>query len=122
GIVMFVIPFVFALYPELLLIDAAVRDPSSATGGYLPGYDGQVHIDQLAILLGRLILTLYLLASALAGHDMGRLPYWEVILRLVLAAVVMHRDVAVYGPAVVAGVVWLGVHFARNRGAKPATG
>ena len=28
GTVMFVIPFVFALYPEILLIDAAILDPA----------------------------------------------------------------------------------------------
>ena len=45
GIVMFVIPFVFALYPEILLIEAAVIDPSTSDGAvieYLPGYSGQV--------------------------------------------------------------------------------
>ncbi len=115
GIVMFVIPFVFAMYPELLLIEPAVMDPSSPTGGFLPGYDGQVHLDQLAVLIGRLMLALYLLASALARHDMGRLAIWEVFLRLALAAVVMHKDVAIYGPAVVAGLVWVGFHWSRNR-------
>jgi len=32
GIVMFVIPFVFALYPEVLLIEAAVIDPTNSSG------------------------------------------------------------------------------------------
>ncbi|HBD52256.1 MAG TPA: C4-dicarboxylate ABC transporter, partial [Alphaproteobacteria bacterium] len=36
GIVMFTIPFIFAIYPELLLIKHAVIDP--ATGLFLPGY------------------------------------------------------------------------------------
>ena len=41
GIVMFIIPFVFAMYPELLLIEAAVLDPTlSDLDAYLPGYDG----------------------------------------------------------------------------------
>ena len=41
GIVIFVVPFIFAFYPELLLITDAILDPQ-ATGGnaYLPGYDG----------------------------------------------------------------------------------
>ncbi len=120
GIVMFVIPFVFALYPELLLIDAAVKDPSSATGGYLPGYDGQVHLDRLAVLIGRLIIALYLLASALARHDVGRLPVWDTVLRLALAAVVMHRDPTVYGVAVVAALIWIGAHWFRHRTPAPA--
>ena len=61
GIVMFVIPFVFAFYPELLLIEPAVKDPTSGSGGYLPGYDGQVHIAALLFLIARLVLALYLL-------------------------------------------------------------
>ena len=46
GIVMFVIPFVFAMYPEILLIEAAVRDPSSlpSAAKYLPGYDSQLYL------------------------------------------------------------------------------
>ena len=45
GIVMFSIPFVFAFYPELLLIDQALIDPSSASGAPLPGYElSLIHI------------------------------------------------------------------------------
>ena len=40
GIVMFAIPFVFAFYPELLLIDAAMTDPAS--GDFLKGYGGEL--------------------------------------------------------------------------------
>ena len=71
GIVMFVIPFVFALYPEILLIDAAVRDPSAlpSAAAYLPGYDGALHLGPLLWLLLRLMAALYLLASALAAFD-----------------------------------------------------
>ena len=73
GIVMFVIPFVFALYPELLLIEAAVLDPGSmpSAAQYLPGYDGEIHYGPLVWILARLILALYLLASALAGFDLS---------------------------------------------------
>ena len=42
---MFVIPFVFAFYPELLLIDDAVIDAAASASGqitYLAGYDGTV--------------------------------------------------------------------------------
>jgi TRAP-type uncharacterized transport system fused permease subunit len=71
GIVMFIIPFVFAMYPELLLIEAAILDPSSSPSAaeYLPGYDGQTHLAQLGWLIVKLIVALYLLASALAGFD-----------------------------------------------------
>lgn len=116
GIVMFVIPFVFAMYPELLIIDAAVKDPTAgANGGYLPGYDGQVHFVHIIALLARLSLALYLLASALAKHDFARLSYVEVALRLLLAALVMSGNPLIFGPAIAASLLWLGWHFIRNR-------
>lgn len=102
GIVMFVIPFVFALYPELLLIEAAVIDPASQAAGavaYLPGYDGSIHVTALGMLLMRVALALYLLASALAGFDKRALSPWDVAVRLVLAAVVLAR---------VEAVAWIG--------------
>jgi TRAP transporter 4TM/12TM fusion protein len=93
GIVMFVIPFIFAFYPELLLIDKAVLMPGLGYGEtqYLSGYDGQVHIGPLAWLIFRLTLGLYLLASALARFDVRSLAWWEIPLRLVVAfGLVMH--------------------------------
>ena len=117
GIVMFVIPFVFAIYPELLLIEAAVLDPTStgARVSYLPGYDGTVELTHLLWLLARLVLALYLLASALARFDRAGLALWETGLRLALATLVISTDTAVYGPAIVAAVVWIGWHMYRTR-------
>ena len=117
GIVIFVIPFVFAVYPELLLIEAAVLDPTStgASVSYLPGHDGTVELTHLLWLLARLVLALYLLASALARFDRAGLALWETGLRLALAALVISTDAAVYGPAIVAAVVWIGWHAYRTR-------
>ncbi len=118
GIVMFVIPFVFALYPEILLIEAAVIDPSSSVGSeirYLPGYTGEVNWGALVWLLLRLCLALYLLASALTRFDRAALPIWDVVLRLGLAFLVMTKEPAMYGAAAVAACLWLGLHFLRNR-------
>ena len=120
GIVMFVIPFVFALYPEVLLIEAAVIDPSASDGSeirYLPGYDGQVHWGSLGWLLLRMVVSLYLLASALARFDRTRLPLWDTGIRLGLAVLLLATDPIVQGVAIAASVAWLGLHVARNRGA-----
>jgi len=117
GIVMFIIPFVFAFYPELLLIDAAVIDPKS-TGSvveYLPGYDGQVYWVPLLWLLARLGLALYLIASALAQFDHKHLASWEVVLRLVLAAMVMIGAPIIHGPAIVAALALLVLHFTKSK-------
>ena len=92
GIVIFVVPFVFAFYPELLLIEPAVLDPQSPGGaGFLAGYDGSVDIGLIGLLLVRLTLALYLLSSALAAFDRTRLAGWEIALRLALAALIMSK-------------------------------
>ena len=123
GIVIFVIPFVFATHPELLLIEAAVVDPTStgATIAYLPGYDGTVALAPLLWLLARLVLALYLLASALARFDRAALPLWEMALRLALALFVVSSDAAVYGPAIAAAALWIGWHVFRTRGKRAAS-
>ena len=122
GIVMFVIPFIFAFYPELLLIEAAVIDPTTSVGSeikYLPGYDGQIQMWPLAWLLLRLLLALYLLASALARFDRAKLPFWDCGLRLVLAVLVLFQDPTIYGAAMIAAVVWLALHLiVRSRSAR----
>lgn len=121
GIVMFIIPFVFALYPEILIVEAAMIDPSSEGGviKYLPGYDGQVHWDSLLWVLARLALALYLIASALAQFDMQRLALWEVLLRLVLAMFVMSGSATIHVAAIVATIVLLALHVMTSRKQKP---
>ncbi len=113
GIVMFIIPFVFAMYPELLLIEAAIIDPASVGGSiqYLPGHDGQTYWGELLWLFTRLALALFLIASALAQFDRKDLALWEVMLRLGLAALVMMGDPAIYSVAMVVAVAWLTLHF-----------
>ena len=120
GIVMFVIPFVFALYPEILLIEAAVIDPSTSVGSeitYLPGYTGQVDWGALGWLLVRLLLALYLLASALARFDRVLLAYWDAGLRLALAFFVLSKDPTVYSAAIAVAGGLLALHILRNRSA-----
>ncbi len=117
GIVMFVIPFVFAMYPEILLIEAAVLDPSSlpSAAKYLPGYDGSLHLWGLLWILLKLIAALYLLASALAGYDRNELNGFEIALRLILAALIMFKLPELHIPALIAAVVLLIFHFIRNK-------
>jgi TRAP-type uncharacterized transport system fused permease subunit len=111
GIVMFVIPFVFAIYPELLLIKPAVVDPSSegARIVFLPGYDGEIHW-----LLLRLVLALYLVASALSRFDQRKMAAWEIALRCGLAVLLLTRDPLWSGAGLVAALVCLGYHWRRS--------
>ena len=113
GIVLFIIPFVFALYPEILLIDAAVIDPASSVSGapqYLPGYDGQLNWLTLGLLLLRLAMALYLLSSVLALYDGRRLTIVEKILRLALAIFLLARPEEIFLPAMVVSIGAIGWH------------
>ena len=108
GIVMFTIPFVFALYPELLLIKQAVIDP--ATGAFLEGYDGQIDIVWLAFLMVRVALALYLVSSALAAYDQRELGRAQIFLRAGLAILVMAKPVEIYGVAIALGLGVIAAH------------
>ena len=112
GIVMFVIPFIFAFYPEILLIEAAVLDPTSLPSAavYLDGYDGTVDWGALLLVLARLVLGLYLLASALAGFDQRKLYSWEWIARLVLAGLVMAKSPTLFVPAIIVAIILIVLH------------
>ncbi len=119
GIVMFVLPFVFAFYPELLLIDAAKLDPLVSTPSamaFLPGHGPGVDWAGLALVIARLVLCLYLLAGALARFDLHRMGGAEMMFRLALAAAVMMRDPAIWLPAAGIAFAYLAWHaVAGNR-------
>jgi TRAP-type uncharacterized transport system fused permease subunit len=115
GIVMFVIPFIFAFYPELLLIDQALIDPSSPGKEFLPGYEDGVTVIALLWLLARLIFALYLIASALSRYDTGPLSMPWVLIRLAVAATVLAKAETIYLAAIAVGVGLLIVHRVMNR-------
>ncbi|MDB9707299.1 TRAP transporter fused permease subunit [Planktotalea frisia] len=118
GIVMFTIPFVFALYPELLLIDKAVIDPNN--GLFLSGYDGSINFGWLLLLMLRIAVALYLVSSALAAFDRKALKPIEIAARLAIAVLILARPIEIYGVALVAGVALVGWHTLRNKDAVPA--
>ncbi|TYP84066.1 TRAP transporter 4TM/12TM fusion protein [Maritimibacter alkaliphilus HTCC2654] len=119
GIVMFILPFIFAFYPELLLIDAAKLDPFATPGAvaFLEGYGPGIDWPGLALLLVRLVLALYLIASALVRFDARRLGRVELLVRLALAIGILMRMPEVHWPAVALALVTIGAHYgvARRR-------
>ena len=124
GIVIFMVPFVFAFYPELLLIEQAQLAPAAgdAAKQFLPGYDGSIDIAGLCWLLIRLVLSLYLIASALSRFDARRLSGWEVAGRLILAVIVLLKTPKLAVTAFVLALAYLVFHhlMARRRsGANP---
>jgi TRAP-type uncharacterized transport system fused permease subunit len=104
GVVMFVIPFIFAFYPELLLIEQAQLNPAGGGERYLPGLDGTVHPLHLLGLIARLALALYLLATALTGFEYKSIATPEKILRLALAVLIVMKSPVLFGIGIVCAI------------------
>ena len=115
GIVMFTIPFVFAFYPELLLIEQALIDPTSPTNSPLPGYENGIDFVGLSWLLARLVLALYLVATALAKFDSKSLSLLEVGMRLALALAILAKPQAIHFAAIIFAATLLLFHNWRSR-------
>ena len=122
GIVMFTIPFVFAWYPELLLIPEAVTNTDeNGRRVLMDGYTETTDIGALTILLCRLLAALYLIASALARFDQAALRQWEVLLRIVAAILILWKTPLVIAAGVVLAILLISSHiFAASKGKKAA--
>lgn len=120
GIVMFAIPFVFAFYPELLLIDQALVDPTSPSRSPLPGYENGVELGPLLWLLARLLVALYLVASALVAFDARRLSAIWIAVRLLTALCLLLRPEMVHLTAIGVAIAVLGWHHFGDRKPAPA--
>ena len=115
GIIMFTIPFVFAFYPELLLIEQAqfAQSLDGASGGkktYLPGYDGTVSLAKISWLLFKLVVVLYLLASALSRYDKTGLSPVGVLFRISLAILILLKVPVISISALAVAGVYLAYH------------
>jgi len=119
GIVMFTLPFVFAIYPELLIIEKAVLDPE--TGLFLAGYDGTINVGWLLFLFARIALALYLVSSALSAYDQKALSAVEIIFRLAIAVLILFKPMEMYGPAILIGIAVIVLHHFRSK-AEPKLG
>ncbi len=97
GLVKFVVPFVFAFYPVLLI----VKESGVA-------FDA---LDFLSILT-RLVLMIYLVSSATIAFDYRRLPGWEIALRLALAIAILVVNPWIHWPAVALALVFVIWHRA----------
>ncbi|SLN38543.1 TRAP transporter permease [Pseudooctadecabacter jejudonensis] len=112
GIVMFTIPFVFAWYPELLLIPEAVTiTDENGRRVFMDGYSEDTDFVSLSLLLCRLLAALYLIASALAGFDRASLKQWEVFLRIVAALLILWKAPVVIGVGVALTILLISKHY-----------
>ncbi len=112
GIVMFTIPFVFAWYPELLLIPEAVTiTDDNGRRVLMDGYTENTDFGALSLLLCRLLAALYLIASALARFDRAALPQRQVLLRIVAAILILWKAPIVVGAGIALAVMLVSTHF-----------
>ena len=121
GVVIFVVPFIFAFYPELLLIEAAQLNPVGGGERYLEGLDGGVHPTHLAWIAVRIALALYLLASVLARFEARPMGRIEMGIRLVLCVLVLMKSVIIAGPAIVVALGVIAWHWRSKNSAGMAT-
>lgn len=123
GIVMFAIPFVFAWYPELLLIEEAVTIVDERGQRVLiDGYTSQTNWPAVAMLSARLVLVLYLLASALARFDRHSIGVGEMFLRLLAALLILWKTTTVMWIGLaLAAIILLVHHVLSERTQEPAT-
>jgi len=85
GMAKFIIPFIFAFYPTLLIIEV-----------FQPGV--------FVWIVARTLFCIWLFSSALSAYDRGRLSWPEIGLRLVAALALLHVSAAVYLPALALGI------------------
>lgn len=85
GMAKFIIPFIFAFYPTLLIIEV-----------FQPGV--------FVWIVARTLFCIWLFSSALSAYDRGRLSWPEIGLRFVAALALLHVSAAVYLPALALGI------------------
>jgi TRAP-type uncharacterized transport system fused permease subunit len=111
GIVMFTIPFVFAWYPELMLIEEAITVlDDNGQRVLIEGYGPEIDFIALSALLLRLTLALYLLASALARFDKRPIGKTEMWFRLSLVILVLWKTTMLMWIGIILAIVVLLFH------------
>lgn len=102
GMVKFVVPFAFAYYPVLLIVEES--GVSFNMGDFLSA-------------LVRLIFVIYLVSSATLRFDRRHLAWWEIIARLALAASILHVSVILHWAAFASAlllVLWHNVRYKKD--------
>ncbi|MFV0244728.1 MAG: TRAP transporter permease [Qingshengfaniella sp.] len=106
GAVIFAVPFIFALNPDLLVVQSAFVEESGRVFSL---------VSFVSALL-RTALIVWLLATAAGRFDLRRLPGWEALLRLAAAVLAISPDLMVHGPAVALGLGLLVLHRLDGKG------
>jgi TRAP-type uncharacterized transport system fused permease subunit len=96
GLVKFVVPFVFAFYPVILIVEE-----SGSEFEWLP----------FISIISRLLVVIYLVSSAVIGFDQRRLPVWEIVVRLTLGVLILITDPFIHWSATVVAIAFLAWHL-----------
>ncbi|MCB1405344.1 MAG: TRAP transporter fused permease subunit [Rhodobacteraceae bacterium] len=102
GMAKFIIPFIFAFYPTLLIVE--VFDPVA-----------------FVWIVARTVFCIWLFSSALSAYDRQKLSPPEVGLRFIAAFAVLFTDPVVYGPALITGVALIAWDLRRQARTNRAT-
>ena len=95
GLVKFVVPFVFAFYPVILLVEE-----SGTQFEWWPFFS----------IISRLLVVIYLVSSAVIGFDQRRLPVWEIVVRLILGLLLIFTDPFIHWGATAVAIAFLAWH------------
>ena len=95
GLVKFVVPFIFAFYPVMLIVPESGAD-----------------FDALAFasIIFRMLVVIYLVSSAVIAFDRRRLPWWEIAVRLAFALGALLPEPAIHWPATGAAFAYIAWH------------
>ncbi len=85
GMAKFIIPFVFAFYPTILIIE-------------------EFHLLSFVWIVLRTCFCIWLFSSALSGYDRRALSFVEIVFRFVVAFVMLATDPVFHIPAIVIGI------------------
>ena len=96
GIAKFLIPFAFAYYPCLLIID-------------------DFSLNEFISIIPRLILSIWFINSALAKYDFSKLSWAEVFLRLLVGFSILLIDYRIQLISIVTAIILLAWDFYRHK-------
>lgn len=103
GMAKFIIPFIFAFYPTILIIEEFSLLP-------------------FIWIVARTCFCIWLFSSALSGFDRRKLSIPEIVLRFVVAFTCLATDPMIHLPAIAFGLALIAFDWRAARSATPETG
>ncbi len=109
GLMMFLVPFVFVIYPELLVIPPAFQ-ADMISGEYIASHPEGFRLTAYLSILLRVLVAIYLFVTAISRFDMQRLSAPVAALRFATGVALLFLPLAVHGPALLLAIALIGAH------------